>query len=260
MKLDARLTKQGYLRAVTLTLRIECRLRISETMAAIASPDHSRWPPRYLSAARTLQPTSAAIFAAVFVGQSVDAMSERTEPTKWSEILMFRPTGRTVSVAHSRAAPDTDSMNKRPCTHTKLNWKKDEQADRRLFHRYKILMGARLKSMADPLTVRREIVHVTMRRKLCSLHDIRTLRGVAHGECLSVSASAAGPGCYGLLESKNCAVDWPLTKGLQSVTDQHKILGGDFLAGPPVDHCGGPHGRHDGCFGWASQRFDHGFD
>jgi hypothetical protein len=189
MQLDARLTKQGYLRAVTLTLRIECRLRISETMAAIASPDHSRWPPRYLSAARTLQPTSAAIFAAVFVGQSVDAMSERTEPTKWSEILMFRPTGRTVSLAHSRAAPDTDSMNKRPCTHTKLNWKKDEQADRRLFHRYKILMGARLKSMADPLTVRREIVHVTEAQR--RLHAATKRAGSGHGEGTQVSAPPA---------------------------------------------------------------------
>lgn len=80
-------------------------------MAAIASPDHSRWPPRYLSAARTLQPTSAAICAAVFVGQSVEAMSERTEPTIWSS---GRPGGRPVSVDDCAAAADAVRMTKRP--------------------------------------------------------------------------------------------------------------------------------------------------
>src|ERR1700722_7245039 len=80
-------------------------------MTAKASPDHSRCPPRYLSAARTLHPTAAAICGAVFVGQSVDAISERTSPTIWSVI---RPDGRSLSVGSDSRNFDTEPMTQPP--------------------------------------------------------------------------------------------------------------------------------------------------
>lgn len=77
----------------------------------MASPDQSRWPPRYRSAARTPQPHAAPICAAVLIGQSVRAMSESTEPANWPA---SRSNGRPVSMVPDRGTDDAVPMTTQP--------------------------------------------------------------------------------------------------------------------------------------------------